>query len=205
MITEFFEKGGFVMILLFLVALIAAYEIIRKGFYFWLLNRRYKQVKKNITHIFEAIQSGDMAKVNDYLKEDGPWESVTREGIDQLSKLSTDQLKTRLEMVYDAQYHALENRLSIILILGEIMPMLGLLGTVSGMIKVFKAIGVHGTSDANILAGGISEALLTTQVGLCLAIPTLFIYTQYTVQVERLSHFLRRTGARFIALSDKNN
>ena len=57
------------------------------------------------------------------------------------------------------------------------MPMLGLLGTVAGMIHVFEAISAYGTSDAQSMAAGISEALLTTETGLVLAIPILFFYS----------------------------
>ena len=65
-----------------------------------------------------------------------------------------------------------------------ITPLLGLLGTVIGMIKVFAAITAHGVGDASVLAGGISEALLTTAAGLSVAIPTLMFYRYFRGRVE---------------------
>ena len=68
--------------------------------------------------------------------------------------------------------------------IAAITPLLGLLGTVIGMIKVFAAITAHGVGDASVLAGGISEALLTTAAGLSVAIPTLMFYRYFRGRVE---------------------
>jgi biopolymer transport protein ExbB len=75
----------------------------------------------------------------------------------------------------------LERGLDIILVLATVAPLLGLLGTVSGMIGTFDSIAVHGTGNARAMAGGISEALITTQSGLFVSIPGLF-----------MANFLRR-------------
>ena len=68
--------------------------------------------------------------------------------------------------------------------IAAITPLLGLLGTVIGMIKVFAAITAHGVGDASVLAGGISEALITTAAGLSVAIPTLMFYRYFRGRVE---------------------
>ena len=68
--------------------------------------------------------------------------------------------------------------------IAAISPLLGLLGTVIGMIKVFAAITAHGVGDASVLAGGISEALITTAAGLSVAIPTLMFYRYFRGRVE---------------------
>jgi biopolymer transport protein ExbB len=70
----------------------------------------------------------------------------------------------------------LEKNVSILATLANLTPLLGLLGTVSGMIKTFNAISVQGLGNPAPLAGGIAEALLTTAAGLCVAIPTLVCY-----------------------------
>ncbi|MFZ0448284.1 MAG: MotA/TolQ/ExbB proton channel family protein [Desulfatiglandaceae bacterium] len=70
----------------------------------------------------------------------------------------------------------LEKNVSILATLANLSPLLGLLGTVSGMIKTFNAISVQGIGNPAPLAGGIAEALLTTAAGLCVAIPTLVCY-----------------------------
>ena len=69
-----------------------------------------------------------------------------------------------------------EKKLSTIQIMGNLFPMIGLLGTVMGMIKMFDALAIFGTGNMAVIAGGISEALLTTQIGLVSALPILFIH-----------------------------
>ncbi|QKK04038.1 MAG: MotA/TolQ/ExbB proton channel family protein [Pseudomonadota bacterium] len=88
--------------------------------------------------------------------------------------------------------HELERFLNTLGTIAGITPLLGLLGTVIGMIKVFSAIMIHGVGDPNQLAGGISEALITTAAGLTVAIPSFFFYRyfrglvrSYVVQMEQ--------------------
>jgi biopolymer transport protein ExbB len=88
--------------------------------------------------------------------------------------------------------HDLERFLNTLGTIAGITPLLGLLGTVIGMIKVFSAIMMHGVGDPTQLAGGISEALITTAAGLTVAIPTFFFYRyfrglvrSYVVQMEQ--------------------
>jgi len=85
------------------------------------------------------------------------------------------------ESIEDVGRHVvldLERFLNTLGTIAVITPLLGLLGTVIGMIKVFNAITLHGVGNAAILAGGISEALITTAAGLSVAIPTL-IFTRF--------------------------
>ena len=70
----------------------------------------------------------------------------------------------------------LEKNVGILSTIANLTPLLGLLGTVSGMIKTFNAISAHGIGNPAPLAGGIAEALITTATGLCVAIPTLVCY-----------------------------
>lgn len=90
--------------------------------------------------------------------------------------------------------HELERFLNTLGTIAGITPLLGLLGTVIGMIKVFSAIMIHGVGDPGQLAGGISEALITTAAGLTVAIPSFFFYRyfrglvrSYVVQMEQQS------------------
>ena len=88
----------------------------------------------------------------------------------------------------------LERFLSTISVLAAVAPLLGLLGTVSGMINTFQAITIHGTGDPRMLSGGISEALITTQLGLLVAVPVLILH-----------HFLeRRVDARVGEMEEKS-
>ena len=111
----------------------------------------------------------------------------------------TDDLETN-EQVMDSLRagHELfvKQDVGTIAILAGIAPLLGLLGTVSGMIKTFSVIAEFGTGNAKALAGGISEALLTTQTGLVVAVPGLFLATflarRSNGMLERMQRFCLR-------------
>ncbi len=82
--------------------------------------------------------------------------------------------------------HELERYLDTLGTVAAISPLLGLLGTVIGMVKVFAAITTHGVGNPTVLAGGISEALITTAAGLTVAIPALIGYRYYRNRVDTL-------------------
>lgn len=82
--------------------------------------------------------------------------------------------------------HELERYLDTLGTIAAVSPLLGLLGTVFGMIKAFAAITTHGVGDPTVLAGGIAEALITTAAGLSVAIPALIGYRYYRNRVDTL-------------------
>jgi biopolymer transport protein ExbB len=82
--------------------------------------------------------------------------------------------------------HELERYLNTLGTIASIAPLLGLLGTVIGMIKVFAAIMTAGVGNPTVLAGGISEALITTAAGLSVAIPSLMFHRYFGGKVDRL-------------------
>jgi biopolymer transport protein ExbB len=93
---------------------------------------------------------------------------------------------------------SLERFLSTLALLAAIAPLMGLLGTVTGMIRVFQVITSVGTGDPKLMAGGISEALLTTEFGLILAIPILLIHHFLERQVEGIVYDMQERGTAFI-------
>ncbi len=95
-------------------------------------------------------------------------------------------MKESIEEVGRVVAHELERFLNTLGTIASITPLLGLLGTVIGMIKVFAVITSHGVGDPSVLAEGISEALLTTAAGLSVAIPTLMFYRYFRGKVDEL-------------------
>ncbi len=87
----------------------------------------------------------------------------------------------------------LNRHLAVIAALGSVAPLLGLLGTVSGMIATFNVISAIGTGNARPLAGGISEALVATEAGLLVAIPGLLLSASLSRRAHRLSNHLDQT------------
>jgi len=95
-------------------------------------------------------------------------------------------MKESIEETGRQVVHELEKFLNVLGTIASITPLLGLLGTVIGMIKVFAAIMSHGVGDPTVLAGGISQALITTATGLTVAIPTLMFYRYFRGRVDEL-------------------
>ena len=87
--------------------------------------------------------------------------------------------------------------------IASISPLLGLLGTVVGMIKVFNAITTQGVGDPSILASGISEALLTTAAGLCVAIPTLMFYRFFLGRVEGFVVHMEQEALKLVEMAQR--
>ena len=101
--------------------------------------------------------------------------------------------------------HELERFLNTLGTIAGISPLLGLLGTVIGMIKVFSAIMAHGVGNANELAGGISEALITTAAGLTVAIPSFFFYRYFKGQVEQYVVSMEEQAINLIEAIERGN
>ena len=95
-------------------------------------------------------------------------------------------LKDSIEDTGRHVVHELERYLETLGTVAAITPLLGLLGTVIGMVKVFTAITTHGVGDPTVLAGGIAEALITTAAGLTVAIPALIGYHWISAKIDRL-------------------
>lgn len=101
--------------------------------------------------------------------------------------------------------HELERFLNTLGTIAGISPLLGLLGTVIGMIKVFAAIMAHGVGNANQLAGGISEALITTAAGLSVAIPSFFFYRYFKGRVEEYVVSMEEAAINLIEAIERGN
>ena len=96
----------------------------------------------------------------------------------------------------------LEKNVGILSTVANLTPLLGLLGTVSGMIKTFKAISVQGIGNPAPLAGGIAEALITTAAGLCIAIPTLVCYRFLKDKASGLIFEMEENSIRLVEIME---
>ncbi|ACY50020.1 transporter, MotA/TolQ/ExbB proton channel family protein [Vibrio antiquarius] len=110
-----------------------------------------------------------------------------------------EDLEAKLDEIILRNAPSIERFISSIKLFASVAPLLGLLGTVMGMIGTFQAITLFGTGDPKLMAGGISEALVTTMLGLVVAIPLLFLYTIVHSKGRRLVQTLEEQSAGFIA------
>jgi biopolymer transport protein ExbB len=118
-------------------------------------------------------------------------------GIEQRAQNRETMMKS-MEAAGIQVVHDLERYLSTLGTVAAIAPLLGLLGTVIGMIKVFSAIQLVGVGHASALAGGISEALITTATGLAVAIPALFCHRFLIRRIEELAIDMQQDAQRLV-------
>ena len=110
-----------------------------------------------------------------------------------------ETLERKIDEAIVKEVPRLQRGLSIIKILAVIAPLLGLLGTVTGMIQTFQAITLFGTGDPKLMAGGISQALITTVLGLVAAIPLTFLHAWVSSRSKALVQILEEQSAGIIA------
>ena len=170
---SFFASGGFVMYPLAAIAIIALLMIIERSIFYWLFSRSHSKLKKNIISVLINQGYGEAVKIIDTHK--GPSKRFWSKCLELVQKKSA-RIDEAFQHVIISEIPNLERFLATLAVFAAICPLLGLLGTVSGMIKTFDVITVFGTGQHGMLSQGISEALVTTQVGLVLAIPILLAH-----------------------------
>ena len=118
--------------------------------------------------------------------------------------VDSETLQLKLDEAILKEQPAINARISFIKIISMVAPLLGLLGTVIGMIVTFQAITLFGTGDPKTMAGGISQALVTTVQGLCVAIPTVLLHSIVHARAQHIMHVLSEQSAGLIAEHAEN-
>jgi biopolymer transport protein ExbB len=188
---EFFQDGGpfmwplglwSIMALGFFIERIVTYARMRS-------EDELSEVTNDVTGRIDSGASFD--QLQEYCREIGRLEGdVYAEGIERFEHLSREQRtieEMRAEMNGTVERSAssyLERYLSVIQFVASSVVLLGLLGTVNGMIRAFEGIAEKGLGEPTIVAAGISEALITTVTGLVIAVPALAIYTYFSQRAE---------------------
>lgn len=113
--------------------------------------------------------------------------------------MDTETLELKLEEAVLKETPSIENSLTLLKIISAVAPLMGLLGTVTGMIRTFQAITIFGAGDPTAMAGGISGALVTTVLGLLVAIPTVLLHTVVNGRAQRIIHILNEQSTGIIA------
>ena len=119
--------------------------------------------------------------------------------------LDAESLELKLHEAVLKERPAIESGLNLLKIIAMVAPLLGLLGTVTGMIITFQMITLFGAGDPKAMAGGISQALITTVLGLVVAIPTVLLHTLVNGKAQGILHILEEQSAGIVAgsLEDK--
>jgi biopolymer transport protein ExbB len=190
------EKGGFMMYPIMFSSMIALAVIIERLI---VLARTNTPAEKEMQAICEKAKASLEDETTELIDAgNSPVHRVIRaiwltEGDERAREKSAG-------IAGDHVLRELNHRLQWLAILGSLLPLMGLLGTVLGMIRVFSRVAQAGdVSDISLLAGGIWEALLTTAAGMSVAIPILLVYYWLSARVDTISFEMSHHGEQFIA------
>lgn len=153
---------------------------------FWTLQRRKVIPRGLVMQVWGWVKNDGVDKRKlEALRKGSPLGRMLAAGLMNRNQ-SREMMKESIEEVGAREVHDLGRFLNMLGTIASITPLLGLLGTVIGMIDVFAAISTQGVGNAKVLSGGISTALITTATGLCIAIPTLLFYRYFRGKVDEL-------------------
>ena len=190
MMDEIFTKGGVIVWVLAGYSFLALTLIIERLMHFLLIGRIPTDFERRLRH---GLRDGDTALLIDSLA--GP-EKVLLQGILQASQEGIKDLVSVATRLGSQELQRMERGFRTLSIMGNTAPLLGLLGTIMGMIKAFMVIEqAGGRVDAQALAGGIWEAMLTTGVGLVVAIPVLLLLHLLEGLADRRAQSMRSCAA----------
>jgi len=194
-VFEIVAAGGWLMLPIVLCSVaVIAISVER----YWSLNANKVAPKHLLAQVWGWVKNNqlDSAKLKD-LKQSSELGKVLAAGLSN-SRHGRDVMKDSIQESANQVIHELERYLGALGTIAAIAPLLGLLGTVLGMIKVFTAIMLEGTGNAGVLAGGISEALITTAAGLCVAIPAMMAHRYFQRHVDGLVVFMEQESVKLV-------
>ena len=189
-LLEEIPKGGPIVIPILFIGLVALILIIERAIY--LFKKDYK-TDPLLDQFISELSKGEWDKCIELCnkEKEKPIFRVLLSGIKASSK-PKEELEEVLQEAILNEIPKLERFLSTIIILAEISPLLGLLGTVTGIINTFHVITLYGTGDPRMMSSGISEALVTTMLGLMVAIPVMFLHALLSTKVENMISKMER-------------
>jgi biopolymer transport protein ExbB len=187
--------GGWVMPLLVACSVVALSTSIER---YLALDRSKVAPPHLLATVWRDLKQGELnAQKLAQLRSSSPLGAILAAGIANRGQ-GRDVMKESISEAASHVVHDLEKYLNSLGTVAAIAPLLGLLGTVVGMIDVFTQITTVGTGNANALAGGISEALLTTAAGLIVAIPALVMHRYYTGLIDTIVVDLEREAIKLV-------
>ncbi|MDR1222064.1 MAG: MotA/TolQ/ExbB proton channel family protein [Tannerella sp.] len=197
-ILDLAVKGGWIMIVLLILSLIAIFIFIQR---FLIIRRANKNDESFMNRIKDYIHDGKIdSAINLCRKTKNPSARMIEKGISRLGRPMNDVL-VAIENVGNIEVAKLEKGFPLLATIAAGAPMIGFLGTVTGMVRAFFDMANAGTNvDVALLSGGIYEALVTTVGGLIVGIVTLFGYNYLVSQVDNVVNNLESSTMEFMDL-----
>jgi len=180
-VFEIISSGGWLMFPIILSSIAVIAITVER---LWTLNPKKIAPKHLLAQVWGWIKNNqvDAGRLRE-LKQSSELGKILAAGLSN-SRSGRDTMKHSVEEAANQVIHDMERYVGALGTIAAVAPLLGLLGTVIGMIKVFVAIELEGTGNAGALAGGISEALITTAAGLCVAIPAMIAHRFFVRRID---------------------
>ena len=192
---EIVQAGGWLMAPIIACSVIAVAIVLER---LWTLQRRRVLPPNVARQVWDLVSNNQLdAQQLQLVHQSSPLGQVLATGLT-YQHAPREVLKEAIEDAGRHVVHELERYLNPLGTIAAISPLLGLLGTVSGMIRAFTAITAQGVGNPTVLAGGIAEALITTAAGLTVAIPSLIAYRYLRGHVDGLVVMIEKESIRFI-------
>lgn len=192
---ELVKAGGWLMLPIITCSIIAMAIIIER---LWMLRKSRVLPDNLLARVWQAHSKGKLNSNHIAIIRDGsPLGHILAAGLVNRQH-SREIMKESIEDVGHHVVAELERYLNTLGTIASISPLLGLLGTVIGMIKVFAAITTAGVGDPTVLAGGISEALITTAAGLSVAIPSFMCHRYFSGRVDQLVRQMEEEALKMV-------
>jgi biopolymer transport protein ExbB len=189
---EQLRSGGVLVVPILLVGLVALILTIERLVF---LGKVRQNTDELMTQVTELVGTGNIEGAMEvtYPHRTRPTGRVLMAGLQHRSDPS-EVIESALSEAMLRETPRLERFLGALKVCAAVAPLLGLLGTVTGMINTFQVITTHGTGDPRLMAGGISEAMVTTQVGLAVAIPVMIVAAFLGRRARNLSQDMEEKG-----------
>ena len=192
---EIVQAGGWLMLPIIACSIVAAAIILER---LWTLQQTRVLPTDLTTEVWQWEKSRQLDRQRvQSLHQGSPLGQILAAGLSN-RRLGRDIAKENIQDTGRHVVYELERYLNTLGTIAAISPLLGLLGTVIGMVKVFAAITVYGVGNPSVLAGGISEALITTAAGLSVAIPSLIGYRYLRGKVDNLVVQMEKEAMKFL-------
>lgn len=194
---EILQSGGWLMVPLALCSVAVLTICIERA---WVLRSNKIAPPGLLTQVWTQLKENKLDQASyKALRGNSPLGEIVASGLANASH-GRDLMKEAIQESATHVIHRLERYLNTLGTIAAIAPLLGLLGTVIGMIKVFSQIMIHGTGNAGLLAGGISEALMTTAAGLSVAIPALIAHRYFSRKIDGLVIRMEQESIKLVDL-----
>lgn len=193
--VEIVRAGGWLMLPILLCSIVAIAIVIER---FWTLSATRIAPRYTVGQVWTWIRNNELdANRLRELRLASPLGQVLAAGLVN-ARHGRETMTQGIEQAANLVVHEMERYLSTLGTIAAITPLLGLLGTVIGMIRVFTEIMIQGTGNPNALAGGISEALITTAAGLTVAIPAYAFHRFFLRRVDTLVLDIEQESAKLV-------